>query len=127
MRIQNWVDGHAHMGVTDEQSYRTIHANHVKRQHEKEVLEVTAPIAAFINHSRWVVSCSCSGGCLSHPEYPIAACFDCGRLYTNVQFLPPDLRQEVVKIMLERPEEKMRNWTGETPQQLREQNVAEGL
>ena len=82
MNIQTWIDGHGNMGVTDEASYRKAHASHIQKKYEKPVVEVDTPVKAFINHSRWVVACECNGGCLTHPEHPVAACFDCGRVYT---------------------------------------------
>ena len=118
MTIQTWIDGHGNMGVTDEASYRKAHAAHIQQKYEKPVVEVDTPVTAYINHSRWVVACECNGGCLTHPEHPIAACFDCGRIYTAVQFLQTDARQKIENILLERAEDRMRNWTDETPEQL---------
>lgn len=89
--------------------------------------EVAAPIAAHVNHGRWVFRCpACQAGVLTHPAWGLGCCFGCGAVYTRVMF-PPD-RSAIEQALVIRPALATRNWTpGESLETLRAENDAHGV
>ena len=112
-------EGHGHAGVKDVDTYRAVHRAAMHHA-EKTVQENSDPVAAVINHGRWVVNCACHGAGLSSPEFGCTCCFDCGTVYTQVIF--PDHAADIERLLLARPEPASRNWTGETVAELTTQN-----
>jgi hypothetical protein len=115
--IHGPCEGHA--GVIDRDSYRDVHQRVMKAKGE-QVLEVSAPRAAYVNWGRWVVDCECNGAGLSDRKIKQACCFDCGRVY-DVTF--PKRAAQIEKVLLERPDPASRNWAGETVQALLDDNA----
>ena len=75
-KIVGPIEGHAHAGVTDVESYRDVHMR-AARAAGKDVLEVDSDVYAYVNHGRWVVDCVCNGAGLTSPEFKMTCCFDC--------------------------------------------------
>jgi hypothetical protein len=92
---------------------------------------ITAPVAARIDHGRWILDCVCGSGVAVHPDWPEARCleFGCGRVYLNV--LIPQDRAAIETELLRRPEPRNRNWDsrmGDTLETLRaEREQMEGV
>ena len=115
--IHGPVEGHA--GVTDVASYRQVHAAAMHLM-KKTVQENSDPVVATINHGRWVVSCTCNGAGLTSPAMGCSCCFDCGTAYTAITF--PKHLDQIVAVLLTRPDITTRNWAGETVAELAAQN-----
>lgn len=88
-------------------------------------------LKAYISDSRWVADCAaatCHGGLACWPEHDFACCLDCGTVY-RIDFPSRQERHDAEEALLVRPEEN-RNWRpheGETPEQLRHENIAYGF
>lgn len=94
------------------------------------LVETTKPIEAYVNHNRWVADCEeCNGGIACWPEHPKACCLDCGTVFP-IEFPDPDELQSAVETLEMRPDTGTRNWNphrGETAQQLRYENIRNGV
>lgn len=86
-----------------------------------------APLAARVNHGRWIADCpNCAGGALTHPEWRLACCGECGCVMTHVVF-PPDLDQ-IAALLLRRATRPLQNWAPpETVADLARENTAHGV
>lgn len=123
--IQGPIQGHAHSGVKDVETYRTVHTDKMKNA-EKNVYEIDTPRDAYINHGRWVVDCECNGAGLTSREFGLTCCFDCGRVYTEIIF--PDNAQAIELLLLGRREQTSRNWNvGESLESLQNDNSDHGV
>jgi hypothetical protein len=123
--IEGPIQGHAHNGVKDVESYRTVHTNSMKNA-EKDVYEIDTPREAYINHGRWVVNCECNGAGLTSRDFGITCCFDCGRVYTEIIF--PDNAQIIELLLLDRRDQNRRNWNiGESIELLKKDNSDHGV
>lgn len=73
--------------------------------------------------SRWVAICpTCHGGMACWDRNPSAACLDCGIAY-EVDWHPPDVRAEALRLLAQRPAQ-YRGWLeDETVDDLRAQNA----
>lgn len=89
--------------------------------------QASTQVDAYINHSRWVVECpeGCGYAVIVDPAEPIFLCAICGSGWHEVSF--PEQREEIESTLLVRPEAKLRNWSTETVQQLKEENITNGL
>jgi|TARA_R110000824_G_scaffold132891_1_gene295458 hypothetical protein len=120
-KIAGPIEGHGHSGVTDVKSYKLIHAR-ITKAAERDVLEVGNEVSAYVNHGRWVVDCACNGAGLTAPEFGLACCFDCGRVYTKVVF--PKDRKQIEGALLVREDKETRNWIpGESVASLRKEKA----
>jgi hypothetical protein len=123
--IQGPIQGHAHNGVKDVETYRTIHTTIMKNA-EKDVYEIDMPREAYINHGRWVVNCECNGAGLTSREFGITCCFDCGRVYKKIIF--PENAQAIELLLLNRRDQTERNWNiGEPIELLEKDNLDHGV
>jgi len=113
--IQGPAENLSHNGVTDAESYVEAHAR-IMSQGQKETSGVDKKVTAYVNQGRWVVNCLCNGGCLTSPEFKVACCFDCGRVFRNVVF-PYDARR-IEQELLKRKSLDNRNWNGESVEAL---------
>lgn len=84
-------------------------------------------VPARVNHGRWLTDCqACYEGVLTHPEWKIACCGNCGAVYRDVIF-PPDIA-EITRILLERPKRETQNWEpGESIAKLKFENILHRL
>tara|TARA_R110000824_G_scaffold8899_2_gene40379 strand:- start:1734 stop:2123 length:390 start_codon:yes stop_codon:yes gene_type:complete len=122
--IHGPVEGLKEMGVKDAKSYIEIHGATMK-QGFKQVSEIVNEAKAYVNQGRWVINCACNGGCLTSPEFKLACCFDCGRVFRNVTF-PVDA-EKIEHELLKRKSRENRNWNGETVEQLEREQTANEL
>ena len=113
--IEGPIEGHAHMGVVDKQSYLRCHEKAIQKS-DQDVFEVTDPIDAYISHGRWVISCICNGAGLTSRSLKVSCCFDCGRVYTRIVF--PRNAKKIEEELLKRRDQSNRNWHGESLQVL---------
>lgn len=89
---------------------------------EGTVTESADPVAAYIDHGRWVLDCRCGAGNSVHPDWRLAGCYACGTIWTNVQ-IPLD-RAVIERVLLARPKAVNRNWRPEEPvSKLEEENA----
>jgi hypothetical protein len=123
--IEGPIQGHAHKGVKDIETYRTVHTTAMKN-FEKDVNEIDTPRKAYINHGRWVVNCVCNGAGLTSREFGVTCCFDCGRVYTEIIF--PENAQLIESMLLGRTNQAERNWNiGESIELLEKENLNFGV
>lgn len=83
-------------------------------------------LIAYINHGRWVVDCpACTMGVLTHPEWSLACCAECGAVYQSVAF--PQNWREIEGLLLNRPR-PYQNWMPkESAFDLRLENLEHGV
>lgn len=82
-------------------------------------------LKARINHGRWLADClSCGQGMFTRPDWRIACCGECGAVYNGVIF-PPRL-DEIVLVLLARPDRRNHNWDGESVWKLKLENRLHG-
>lgn len=57
---------------------------------------------AYINQSRWLCDCTCGNAPSTHPDLPVACCFECGAVWRPVF---PDAADfaEIHRVLLARP------------------------
>jgi len=122
--IQGPIQGHAHNGVKDVDTYRSTHTAAMVSA-GKDVYEIDIPREAYINHGRWVVDCTCNGAGLTSRSFGVACCFDCGRVYTEIVF--PENVLAIELLLIGRMDPTQRNWNiGETVELLEKDNMAFG-
>ena len=102
-------------GVKTVDDYRakfTLHCIEITRLTLQTLKEQpqTEPLQAVINHGRWVSSCVCGGGIALHPDWSWAACFDCGRSWSNIVFPEPDVLLSIETVLRLRPQENQWSW-----------------
>ena len=122
--IQGPAEKLSHNGITDAKSYVESHAR-IMSQRQGKSSDVEGKVSAYVNQGRWVVNCLCNGGCLTSPEFKIACCFDCGRVFRNVVF-PYDARR-IEQELLKRKSLDNRNWNGETVESLEAETRSGGI
>ncbi len=66
------------------------------------------PVFARIWQGQWIADCECNGACFVDPDEPVFFCFTCGNRANGqkprpVKFPPEDERQEIERLLLERP------------------------
>ena len=85
-----------------------------------DVVESAAPLAAFINHGRWIAMCSCGSGVAVDPDLSIAVCFAhfdtddpksgiSAMTHTRIVF--PANRAQIEAALHKRAMNRNRNWT----------------
>lgn len=113
--------------LADLEEVKTWRRVYFKRLVGKVPERVNKPVLQpTINHGRWLVECpQCRGSVtLATPGLETVVCMGmCGVEYP-VRF--PDDREQIEEILLLRTSEN-RNWTGETVDELRAENVAHGV
>lgn len=122
---------HAH-GVRTAEEYRAYQAHHIRQLQAARPVgpwgdphAVTDPIVAVISGGRWVVICVCGNAPSASPEWRLACCCECGRIYEAVSF--PENREAIEAVLLLRPVSRTRNWVpSETVADLEHENVAHG-
>jgi len=102
-----------------------------------DVVESTLPLAARIEHGRWVADCQCGGGVACDPTMPIAVCFvhqdpddPTGAVETRVHtaIVWPVNRGRIEALLEARGLNRNRNWRpGETEADLTRENAANGV
>ncbi len=122
-KIHGPAEGMKHAGVTDVDSYLSLHRN-VLQEQQRVPQENSQERVAYVNHGRWVVDCNtdCHGAGLTSPTFNVSVCFDCGTVYTNIVF--PDNAAAIEAVLLKRPDMVHRNWSRpETIELLETENV----
>lgn len=88
------------------------------------------PLAACINHGRWVVICECGDAQLASADDPRFFCVSCLNERQGGKWRPvtwPEQRSDIEQVLRERFTEHA-NWLpGETVEQLRAENVENGV
>ena len=96
------------------------------RGYEIAVHDAEEPLAAMVNHGRWIGLCTCQAGVAIEPGWPDARCSDCGAVYQDVIW--PIEREAIEAVLLARPRVEHRNWhPSETLDMVRAENSAHGL
>lgn len=117
-----------HHAVKDVADYRRAHQLKIERKQAQgmrvEVHEVAEPIVARVDAGSWLVDCDCGNGVSTDPEWKMGCCFGCGAVHVNVIF--PEDHAEIERLLVARPQ-KNRHWVpGETLEQVRADNAANG-
>lgn len=88
-------------------------------------------LLAYVNHGRWVVDCPCGSAQLASRSDRRFWCVECHNAWASGKWVGVDWPQDeadVEALLLERPEEKTRNWQPtEDTMALVAENVAYGL
>lgn len=118
-----------HHEVKSVEEYRRLHALKIagkqSRGQRVDVHEVTEPFTARVEAGSWLFDCDCGAGVSTDPEWKMACCFSCGAVYMNVIF--PEDAAAIERLLVARPQ-KNRYWLpGETLEQVRADNVANGV
>lgn len=119
--------------VTSRQEYRALveKAMAKRRAHgfsDARVIEVQDPVAAYINHGRWVIDCDCGAGNMVEPEWHMAACLGCGAVRYNIILPSEEDRAKIEEVLNIRPRFVNRNWNpGETIEKLKFENIEHKL
>jgi hypothetical protein len=100
--------------------YMAWQASHITSRRIARVVGVPVTVHARVNHGRWIVDCRCSLGVLTHREWKIACCAECGAVFRDVQF--PEQADEIERLLLARPDRTKQNWEGESVRRLRLEN-----
>jgi len=101
---------------------------------QRAVDREAAPVAARVNHGRWIAECpACAGGAeMVDPAEPILFCMNCGNrdiggAYRAVAFPGPAMMAAIEELLADRPEQH-KNWEpGEDAAVLVAENVAHGM
>lgn len=90
----------------------------------------SAPIPATCNHGRWVVLCECGGAQLASADDPRFFCVSCLNERQGGKWRPvtwPEQRSDIEQVLRERFTENA-NWLpGESVEQLRAENIENGV
>ena len=94
-----------------------------------EVGKRVPPVYAWVNQGSWAANCECGGSLIVEPDEPYI-CPDCVNAYWGGKarkvVFPKD-REEIEKVLLNRPFPKNRNWLlTETANDLKRQNIEKG-
>ena len=124
------------LGVTSEAALRAK-ATEQARRTGADVVESAVPIAAYVNHGRWLADCSCGAAVACEPGIDIAVCFGhqdqddpSGAVETRIHtsLVWPQNRGVIESALHKRPMNRNRNWrTDEDAAGLERENVASGL
>jgi hypothetical protein len=108
-----------------EASAREAHRKGLLRR--PEVRRSDAPLTAYVSDGRWVADCpDCGAGISVDPEWPLAGCFECFRLFSAL-VVPPRWR-EIEAALEARPKPATRNWLPrESVADLLVENAAHGV
>lgn len=103
-----------------------------ERHFEREFIQATETIVADVSRSRWVGICPhCNGGIALWPGTSHGgACYDCGRIYTSVDYPAEGEIAQATDLLKARPATGNANWersNGETLEDLAAQNTEAGL
>lgn len=91
-------------------------------------LAIAGVAYARANWGRWIVDCSstaCTSALAVEPGTREMRCWDCGWA-TDLILWPADT-DSIETILAMRPDEKTRNWAGETLEDLLAENLAHGI
>lgn len=73
------------------------------------------PVAAYINHGRWVIDCpNCASGAIVHPEWATTVCGECFRRYIVIV---PDDWETLEGLIWELPRHRQNWWPADHPRQ----------
>lgn len=136
---RNWaIKRAARDGINLKPGYSGFVFSHLK--HKKHIHTIATgarkgvPIAARINHGRWIMDCPyCSGAEMVDPDDKRFFCLHCF-MEENlnkprpVTFPPKPQRLAIERVLLLRPLKINRNWfPGETIAELKQENIDNGL
>lgn len=101
-------------GVSSEAAYVKAHRKQIAGL-QKRGLPVqehirTDSVPAIVSAGVWLVVCDCGGGVAAGPGWSSARCFDCGAVYTAVQW--PENLEAITHALLSRPT-AARHWWGD--------------
>lgn len=82
---------------------------------------------ARVNHGRWIADCAaCKSGMLTHPEWRLACCGECGAIYSRITF--PVMASAIEHVLCRRPQRSTQNWfPTETVNDLLRENREHGV
>ena len=113
--------------VTSAAEYLGWHTSQILERGVSRVCAHQATPVAYVNHGRWLANClHCGGAMLTHREWHLACCGECGSVYAQVLF--PDEASSIEAVLLRRPTSASQNWTpGETIEMLTDENSQHGV
>lgn len=103
-----------------------------------QVVATARPMIARVNHGLWIASCECgargapSPGCVVWLSIPLGWCVRCGNQATGrgwrpIALPPPDMREEIERLLELRAEVGDRNWSpGESIEDLIREQLEHG-
>ena len=99
-----------------------------ERNYETTWIEVDDQIVAYVNEGRWVADCPyCNGGiAIPMKTQHDAACYDCGRIYKNIDRPSGSELRQAEHELEKRPMNRNRNWnrhSGEKVSNLQQENL----
>ena len=77
-----------------------------------------------VNYGRWMIHCACGDCPLVHPDWHLSLCLGCGAVYEGLMM--PFESDAIEAVLCARPHPSQRNWTTETLDELRAENLAHG-
>ena len=87
--------------------------------------DVSDVLVARIDAGRWLDDCVCGDAPVIDPEWSLACCFTCGRIYRHIQM--PQNAAAIEATLLQRPMQHRFWFPRETVQMLQAENVAHGV
>ena len=125
---------HIHPGVRTEADYRRTQIMYIARARAKfpnliwrDPWVADVRPAVYITAGMWQICCA-TPGCGNCPsvssDWRLACCWDCGAVYEGLD-MPADA-ERAVEVLLCRPVVASRNWTGESVDDLVNENRAHG-
>ena len=86
-------------------------------------------LKAYVNEGRWIADCPrCNGGVAVWVGMPDAACYDCGRVFSDIRFPSADKILKAERLLMKRPSSMNMNWDPDlqTIANLKEENLLHG-
>jgi hypothetical protein len=113
--------------VTSAASYLGWHQERLAEAETVKAWACDLPVPARINHGRWLTDCpNCHGGALTHPEWKLACCGECGCIMRRVEF--PEMVAAIETVLLARATRDVQNWVPpETVADLLRENAEHGV
>lgn len=116
---------HAHH-LADFEEVRRWRALYASKMISRPIERKAQHAPTRVNWGRWVFDCpACGGSGTATPQIATVICFDpCAAEY--VADFPQD-RDEIERLLMLRPDERNRNWAGESVEQLARENQHHGV
>ena len=123
---------HVH-GIRTAEEYRALQRRHLHQvRMARPAWNVPDPQLAtehppvIVSGGKWLIVCPCGNGPSVHPEWALALCFDCGKVYEGLTM--PEDAAGIEAALMQRPHLWQRQWApGETVGDLLAENAALGV
>lgn len=87
-------------------------------------------LKAYVNEGRWVADCPrCNGGIAVWAGMPDAACYDCGRIFSDIKFPKDRDRVRAERVLSKRKSTRRMHWDpdNESVEDLKVENAVQGV